>query len=109
MRYVSKTVLSSYFLALAALEGGNVTDIPRAPASALLSAAAKGEASVFALFGGQDTNEVYFDELQSLYDIYCDDAVHLAIRIPSRCPNLHILRVEATLPWYLARPCLNFT
>jgi fatty acid synthase subunit alpha, fungi type len=67
---VRKTVLSSYFLALAALEDENGTDIPRAPASALLSAAAKGDASVFALFGGQGTNEVYFDELQSLYDIY---------------------------------------
>ena len=28
------------------------------------------KASVFALFGGQGTNEVYFDELQNLYDIY---------------------------------------
>jgi fatty acid synthase subunit alpha, fungi type len=67
---VRKTVLSSYFLALAALEDGGVKDIPRGPASALLSAAAKGDASIFALFGGQGSNEVYFDELQSLYDIY---------------------------------------
>ena len=28
------------------------------------------KASIFALFGGQGTNEVYFDELQNLYDIY---------------------------------------
>lgn len=37
---------------------------------AIFSAAAKGKASVFALFGGQGTNEVYFDDLQALYDIY---------------------------------------
>ena len=28
------------------------------------------KASIFTLFGGQGTNEVYFDELQNLYDIY---------------------------------------
>ena len=28
------------------------------------------KASIFALFGGQGTNEVCFDELQNLYDIY---------------------------------------
>ena len=67
---VRKTVLSSYFLALAALEDADVTDISRSPTSALLSAAAKGDASIFALFGGQGNNEVCFDELQSLYDIY---------------------------------------
>jgi fatty acid synthase subunit alpha, fungi type len=67
---VRRSVLSSYFLALAALEDAKVADISRGPASALLSAAAQGDASVFALFGGQGNNEVYFDELQSLYDIY---------------------------------------
>ncbi|KAH8117927.1 fatty acid synthase [Phellopilus nigrolimitatus] len=65
-----KTVLSSYYSALAALEAQNVADIPRGPPSALLSAAEEGEASIYALFGGQGTNEVYFDELQALYDIY---------------------------------------
>ena len=63
---VRKTVLASYFQALAALEAKNVSDIPRAPASALLSAATRGDASIYALFGGQGTNEVYFDELQNL-------------------------------------------
>ncbi|KAI0649410.1 fatty acid synthase [Trametes meyenii] len=67
---VRKTVLASYFTALAALEAKQVSGIPRAPASALLSAATRGDASIYALFGGQGTNEVYFDELQSLYDIY---------------------------------------
>jgi fatty acid synthase subunit alpha len=63
-------ILSSYFLALFVLEQQKVSDIPRGPPSALLSTVAKGDASAFALFGGQGTNEVYFDELQSLYDIY---------------------------------------
>ncbi|KAI0360181.1 fatty acid synthase [Trametes cingulata] len=67
---VRKTVLASYFKALAALEAKQVSDIPRAPSSALLSAATRGDASIYALFGGQGTNEVYFDELQTLYDIY---------------------------------------
>lgn len=67
---VRKTVLSSYYQALAALELAGVADIPLGPPSALLAAAKKGDASVYALFGGQGTNEVYFDELQSLYDIY---------------------------------------
>ncbi|KAI0787467.1 fatty acid synthase [Fomes fomentarius] len=67
---VRKTVLASYFRALAVLEAKNASDIPRAPSSALLSAATRGDASIYALFGGQGTNEVYFDELQTLYDIY---------------------------------------
>lgn len=65
-----KAILTYYYSALAALEAKGVTDIPRAPISALLSAAAKGDASIYALFGGQGTNEVYLDELQALYDTY---------------------------------------
>lgn len=67
---VRKTVLSSYYTALAVLEKQKVSGIPRGPVSAVLAAATKGEASLYALFGGQGTNEVYFDELQSLFDIY---------------------------------------
>jgi fatty acid synthase subunit alpha len=67
---VRKVVLSSYFHAVAALQARNVPGIPTNPESALLSAASGGKASIYALFGGQGTNEVYFDELQSLYDIY---------------------------------------
>ncbi|OJT02257.1 Fatty acid synthase subunit alpha [Trametes pubescens] len=67
---VRKTVLASYFKALATLEANQVSAIPYGPSSALLSAAKRGDASVYALFGGQGTNEVYFDELQTLYDIY---------------------------------------
>jgi len=65
-----KVILSAYFEAIAVLQGQGVVEIPSGPEPALLSAAAKGKASVFALFGGQGTNEVYFDELQALYDIY---------------------------------------
>ena len=66
---VRQTVLSAYYFALATLEQKGVS-VPRAPISALLQAAQQGEASIYALFGGQGTNEVYFDELQSLYDTY---------------------------------------
>jgi fatty acid synthase subunit alpha, fungi type len=58
-----KTVLSAYFRAVAALQPAPV---PPQPASALPTAASSGKASIFALFGGQGTNEVYFDELQPL-------------------------------------------
>jgi hypothetical protein len=58
-----------HHISLAALEDAKVADISRSPTLALLPAAAQDGASVFALFGGQ-ANEVYFDELQSLYDIY---------------------------------------
>ncbi|KAI0076617.1 hypothetical protein K474DRAFT_1755547, partial [Panus rudis PR-1116 ss-1] len=67
---VRKSILTSYYFTLAALEAKKVSDIPRAPPAALFAAAAKGDASVYALFGGQGTNEVYFDELQALYDTY---------------------------------------
>ncbi|KAL0065236.1 fatty acid synthase alpha subunit Lsd1 [Marasmius tenuissimus] len=67
---VRKTVLSSYFLALAALRNRGEKDIPVGPQSALLAAASSGKASIYALFGGQGTGEVYIDELQYLYDIY---------------------------------------
>jgi len=64
-----KNVLTSYYLARAALEARHA-EVPLPPASALLTAAKEGKASIYALFGGQGTNEVYFDELQYLYDVY---------------------------------------
>ncbi|GLB40343.1 putative protein with domain of unknown function (DUF1729) [Lyophyllum shimeji] len=67
---VRKAVLAAYFQAVAALQSQNVADIPTGPQSALFAAATSGKASIFALFGGQGTNEVYFDELQALYDVY---------------------------------------
>ncbi|PPQ94469.1 hypothetical protein CVT25_001102 [Psilocybe cyanescens] len=65
-----KVVLAAYISAVAALQEQHISDIPSQPESALLSSQASGKASIFALFGGQGTNEVYFDELQNLYDIY---------------------------------------
>ena len=65
-----RTVISSYFKALATLESSGIADIPRQPPSALLAAAEGADASIYAVFGGQGTNEVYFDELQNLYDLY---------------------------------------
>ena len=67
---VRRTVISSYFEALAMLESSGIADIPRQPPSALFAAANDGDASIYAVFGGQGTNEVYFDELQNLYDLY---------------------------------------
>lgn len=66
-----KDVLTAYFSALTTLESRvEPLEIPRPPPSALLTAVSQSKATVYALFGGQGTNEVYFDELQSLYDIY---------------------------------------
>jgi fatty acid synthase subunit alpha len=67
---IRRTVLSTYYLALSTLEAQNVQDIPRARLPALFEATADGKASAYALFGGQGTNEVYFDELQTLFDVY---------------------------------------
>ena len=65
-----RIVLSAYFLAVATLKAQEINvSIPKQE-SALFAAALSKKASVFALFGGQGTNEVYFDELQNLYDIY---------------------------------------
>jgi fatty acid synthase subunit alpha len=65
-----KTVLSAYFVADTAFKAREIdTSIPKQE-SALLAAASSKKASVFALFGGQGTNEDYFDELQNLYTIY---------------------------------------
>jgi hypothetical protein len=44
-----------------ALKDAKVMDISRCPASALLSAAVKGDMLIFTLFGGQGNNKVYFD------------------------------------------------
>jgi fatty acid synthase subunit alpha len=65
-----KAALSAYFLAVAALKAREIdVSIPKQE-SALLAAVLSKKASIFALFGGQETNEVYFDELQNLYDIH---------------------------------------
>jgi hypothetical protein len=66
-----KIVLFAYFHTIAALKEQEIDcPIPKQPESALLAAALSKKASIYALFEGQGTNGVYFDELQSLHDTY---------------------------------------
>ena len=95
---VRTSVLTSFFSARAALEQHNATDIPQPPTSALLSAASEGEASIYALFGGQGTNEVYFDELQALYDTYK----------PYVSPLITAITNEILVPLVAARQASSF-
>ena len=68
--HLCRTVICSYFKVLPTLESSRITDISRQPPSALFATAKDSDASISAGFGGQGTNEVYFDELQNLYDLY---------------------------------------
>lgn len=89
-----KSVLSSYFMALATLEDKLPSEeVPRSPPSALLAAAAKDEASIFGVFGGQGTNEVYFDELRNLYEIYKPYVAPLITKVSTDL--LHPLSIKA--------------
>ncbi|KAK2463415.1 hypothetical protein APHAL10511_004501 [Amanita phalloides] len=63
-----KLILASYFKTFSVLE--EHVDASKRPRSAILSAARSKKASIYAVFGGQGTNEIYFEELQALYDIY---------------------------------------
>ncbi|KAF4614083.1 hypothetical protein D9613_007929 [Agrocybe pediades] len=84
-----KAVLAAYFHAVAILRQSQYADVvPQQPESALLAASLSGKASTFALFGGQGTNEVYFDELQNLYDIYT----------PFVAPFLEIITRDVLVP-----------
>ena len=67
---VRRAIISSYFKAPAMVESSRITDIPCQPPSVLFSAAMDGDAPIYAVFGGQGTNKVYFDELQNLYNLY---------------------------------------
>ncbi|KAH8822971.1 fatty acid synthase [Flagelloscypha sp. PMI_526] len=62
-----KAILTNYFSALATLQSRNTQGIKATPQSALLQ---DEKTDVYALFGGQGTNEVYYDELKNLFDIY---------------------------------------
>ena len=77
-----KVVLSSFFLAYATLQSNEIQGLPQLPTPSLFAQAKDGETSVYALSGGQGINEVYFDELQSLFDIYrafVEDWVKVAV------------------------------
>jgi fatty acid synthase subunit alpha, fungi type len=54
--------------------------------------------SIFALFSGQGNNEVYFDELQSLYDIYK----------PYVAPLISTVTNEVLIPLVSAREATSF-
>jgi fatty acid synthase subunit alpha len=91
-----KTVISAYYLAVASLEEENVSEIPRTSQPVLLQAAADGKASVYALFGGQGTNEVYFDELETLYKLYTPfiaaflQAITSSVLVPLTAASEHV-------------------
>ena len=88
--------------------------------SAPLTATSNSNASTYALFGGQGTNEVYFDELQTLYNLYKPYVSHLitaitnevlvtlaAAHVASGCYNYDM---DVTCPWtiyYLSRVHLS--
>ncbi|KAF9648674.1 fatty acid synthase [Thelephora ganbajun] len=115
---VRRTVISSYFKALATIESSGITDIPRQPPSALFAAAKDGEASIYAVFGGQGTNEVYFDELQNLYDLYTPyvapfiqtitDELFVPLVRASSSSYDHGLEVSSWLSGYAARPPITY-
>ncbi|KAE8244255.1 hypothetical protein A4X13_0g6730, partial [Tilletia indica] len=62
------TLLCDYFTAYVTLEKQGKS--PLLPTPKLLNLARNGKAGIFALFGGQGTNEVYFNELQVLFNTY---------------------------------------
>ncbi|KAE8228240.1 hypothetical protein CF326_g6836 [Tilletia indica] len=62
------TLLCDYFAAYVTLEKKGRS--PLLPTPKLLDLARNGKAGIFALFGGQGPNEVYFNELQVLFDSY---------------------------------------
>jgi hypothetical protein len=63
--------LSAFYVARAILVEYDVEGTPKLVATpSLLAEALSGHASIFALFGGQGINEIYFDELQTLFDTY---------------------------------------
>lgn len=55
-----KAILTAYFQTLSLLEGrfGKDGKVPKQPKSWLMSSAEKSDAEIYALFGGQGTNEV---------------------------------------------------
>jgi fatty acid synthase subunit alpha len=48
----------------------DIEGTPNLVTPSLFTKALSGHASIFALFGGQGINEIYFDELQTLFNAY---------------------------------------
>jgi fatty acid synthase subunit beta len=67
-----KVVIQAYYTALVVLKEQNVLSAEEAaPAkSALFEAATRGDAKLFAIFGGQGNIEEYFDELADIWETY---------------------------------------
>ncbi|RCH92014.1 beta subunit of fatty acid synthetase, partial [Rhizopus stolonifer] len=67
-----KVVLQAYYSALVVLKEHDVLSAEEAsPAkSALFAAAARGDAKLFAIFGGQGNIEEYFDEFADIWETY---------------------------------------
>jgi len=62
---IRNLLLSSYYAARTHLEAADLADeLPTHSVSGLLAGASSGAAELYAVFGGQGMNEVYFDELQ---------------------------------------------
>ncbi|CEH12097.1 fatty acid synthase [Ceraceosorus bombacis] len=92
-------VLRSYYDALVVLEraagsGEGAVQKPALQTPLLLSLAAKKQAGIFAIFGGQGNNEVYFDELQELFNTYRPLVAPL---LQAATEQLQALIEEATL------------
>lgn len=78
---VRALVISSYYAARTALEeGGRKDELPIEAESALLEAAKRGDKELYALFGGQGMNEVYWDELSVSY-------THTVLKDPRLMPQ----------------------
>ena len=72
-----RIVIRNFYEARTVLESAGYINLPSGPSSKLFSTVEKGaEPTIQAIFGGQGTNEVYFDELQvcSSRDIILDSA-----------------------------------
>jgi fatty acid synthase subunit alpha len=92
-----KKVLSAFYTARAALVEYDVEGTLKLATPSLLEALS-GHASIFALFGGQGINEIYFDELQTLFDTYRPLVEPFLALHHRRGPSVTCLR----LPGYLS-------
>ncbi|MCJ1378643.1 beta subunit of fatty acid synthetase [Xylographa soralifera] len=61
--------IRAYLKAKSILQTSEAVNDP-SPKSSLFTAALAGQASVFAIFGGQGNDEAYFNELKSVYTVY---------------------------------------
>ncbi|KAK0559784.1 fatty acid synthase alpha subunit Lsd1 [Tilletia horrida] len=89
------SLLRDYYTAYVTLEKGGKE--PQLPTPKLFQLASQGKAGLFALFGGQGTNEVHFNELQLLFDTY-RPLVEPVLKVATR--KLQHLVEQATVEGY---------